>query len=78
MNKTENDYSIFVEIHFPRYVKKVCDRNKGKKDVYGTPTVCPEEEKFFEKPVERYKTNVTNGQTVDYIFQVMLKIYSFT
>lgn len=36
--------------------------------------LCPEEEKFFEKPVERYKVNVTNGQTVDYIFQVMLNI----
>lgn len=34
VNKTENDYSIFVETHFPRYVKKLCDRNKGKKDKY--------------------------------------------
>lgn len=35
-------------------------------------------EKLFEKPAERYKVDITKGQAEDYVFQLMLRIYSFT
>lgn len=55
MNKTENDYSIFVRFIFPRYVKKLCTEIEVADTKYRCEELmdlrhsltCPEEEKFF-------------------------------